>query len=332
MNRWTHRLAPAALLVAPLLLTSDLFAQSRGDGQQKSGQAEPRKGHAVPRDDDQQKRAEQDKKRDEERRAEARRKDDERRRAEERRRLGDIRRPNPPHSGHVVFIGGYFYDRYYGPFPWWPPVFYPVRFPLSDGRAHVRIDVYPKVAAVYVDGYYAGVADDFDGLFQALPVVSGGHTVALYLAGYRTATKSIYLPTGSTFRVREQLIPLLPGEVSALPTLAPLLPEPPPGTYTSPRTPPHDQPTPPVMRAEVKASGFGVLSLRVQPTNAVVTVDGDEWLSAKEGELVVHLAVGSHAVTVTMAGRLGFSSEVVIRENEMTELNVSVPPAPRGTR
>jgi hypothetical protein len=168
-------------------------------------------------------------------------------------------------------------------------------------------------------------ADDFDGLFQALPVVPGGHTVGLYLAGYRTATKSIYLPPGSTFRLREQLMPLVPGEVSALPTLAPPLPEPPSGTYTSPRTPPRDQPTPPVMRAEVAAPGFGALSRRVQPTNAVVTVDGDEWPSAKEGELVVHLAVGSHAVTVTLAGRLGFSSEVVIRENETTELNVSVP-------
>ena len=67
-------------------------------------------------------------------------------------------------------------------------------------------------------------------------------------------------------------------------------------------------------------------------TNAIVTIDGDEWLSANEGELVVQLAAGSHAVTVTMAGRLGFSSQIMIVENETTELNVSVPPAPRGTR
>lgn len=331
MHRWTHRLAFTVLVVGPFFLTPGLFAQSRdGEGQPKTGQAVPRDGRAAPRDDDEKRRAEQDKKRDEERRAEARRKEDERRRAEER-RLEDRRRGDAPHSSHVVFIGGYFYDRYYGPFPWWPPVAYPVRFPLTDGRAHLRIDVYPKVAAVYVDGYYAGVADDFDGLFQALPVVPGGHTVTLYLAGYRTAAKSIYLPPGSTFRLREQLIPVPPGEVSALPILAPPLPEPPLGTYTSPRTPPHDQPAPPVLRAEV-APGFGVLALRVQPTSAVVTIDGDEWLSANEGELVVQLAVGSHAVTVAMAGRLGFSAQVVIRENETTELNVSVPPAPRGTR
>jgi hypothetical protein len=28
----------------------------------------------------------------------------------------------------------------------------------------------PKEAAVYVDGFYAGVVDDFDGVFQSLPL------------------------------------------------------------------------------------------------------------------------------------------------------------------
>jgi PEGA domain len=105
----------------------------------------------------------------------------------------------------VVFVGGYFYDPFYGPFPWWSPAAYPGRFPIGDGRAHVRVQVASKNAAVYVDGFYAGIVDDFDGFFQPLPVLPGGHVVALYLEGYETVSRSIYLPPGSTFQLREEL-------------------------------------------------------------------------------------------------------------------------------
>jgi hypothetical protein len=232
----------------------------------------------------------------------------------------------------VVFVGGYFYDPFYGPFPWWPRADYPVRFPIGDGRANIRVQVAPKTAAVYVDGFYAGVVDDFDGFFQALPVLPGGHVVALYQEGYQTVSRSIYLPPGSTFQLREQLLPLAPGMASTLPTLASPVPEPPTGSYLPPRTPPRDQPPPPAMQAELTARGFGTLSLRVQPTNAVVTVDGDEWLTAREGVLVVELSVGQHAVSVSAPGRTKYSATVEIRESETLELNVSVPSAPRGTR
>ena len=36
----------------------------------------------------------------------------------------------------------------------------------------VRLMVRPRDAAVYVDGYYAGVVDDFDGVFQRLTLGS----------------------------------------------------------------------------------------------------------------------------------------------------------------
>ena len=333
MNRRIYRLTLALLFVIPILLSGPVAAQTRsGEGQPKTGQAQPRSGRATTRDDDDKRRADQDKKRDEEKRAEARRKEEERRRADERRRAEDRRRHDAPHGSHVVFVGGYFYDRYYGPFPWWPPFGYPVRFPVVDGRAHLRVQVSPKLAAVYVDGFYAGIADDFDGFFQPLPIMPGGHTVTLYLAGYRTAARSVYLPPGSTFQIREALIPLAPGESSAPPTLSPPLPEPPAGTYSLPRTPPRDQPAPPVLRAEVTAPGYGVLSLRFHPTTARVTIDGEEWLSAEAGALEVQLTAGPHTVSVTMPGRQGFSSQVDIRENATTELNVSVPAPPRGTR
>ena len=80
-----------------------------------------------------------------------------------------------PSEGQI-FIGGYFYDPFYGPYPWWNRVTYPYWYlPAFDLQADVRIQVTPKElrdTAVYVDGFYAGVVDDFDGVFQALPCES----------------------------------------------------------------------------------------------------------------------------------------------------------------
>jgi hypothetical protein len=238
------------------------------------------------------------------------------------------RRPSGrPKSTRVVFVGGYFYDPFFGPYPWWPPAVYPYRWaPRFDGRAHVRVIASPKDAAVYVDGFYAGIVDDFDGLFQPLPLLPGGHTIALYLDGYRTVNKSVYLTPGSTLKLREELERLPPGVASAPPAVVPMLPPPPPGTYVDVRTPPREQPRPPALPPEAPPSGFGVLSLRIQPPDAIVTVDGQEWLSTEPGQLVIQVSAGRHMVTVGMPERPHFSKEVDVRDGETTELNVSVPP------
>jgi hypothetical protein len=81
----------------------------------------------------------------------------------------------------VVFIGGYFYDPFFGPYPWWPRPWYPHPYsPYYDMRAFLRLDVKPRNASVYVDGYYAGIVDDFDGIMQSLPLPPGGHEITLY--------------------------------------------------------------------------------------------------------------------------------------------------------
>src|SRR3954463_15414026 len=41
----------------------------------------------------------------------------------------------------------------------------------------LRLIVKPNDAKVYVDGYYAGIVDDFDGVFQRLHVPAGQHEV-----------------------------------------------------------------------------------------------------------------------------------------------------------
>src|SRR5262245_39277009 len=47
----------------------------------------------------------------------------------------------------------------------------------------VRLEVKPRDAEVFVDGYSAGHADDFDGVFQRLRLRPGSHEITLYLNG-----------------------------------------------------------------------------------------------------------------------------------------------------
>ena len=66
----------------------------------------------------------------------------------------------------------------------------------------IRILATPKRADVYVDGFFAGFVDDFDGALQGLPATPGDHAVTLYLEGYRTITRHIVVTSHATAKVR----------------------------------------------------------------------------------------------------------------------------------
>lgn len=235
-----------------------------------------------------------------------------------------------PHAtvvrGHV-FIGGYFYDPVFGQYPWWPRPIYPYYYPVYDSRSELKLRLTPdetRQAAVYVDGFFAGIVDDFDGTFQSLPLPPGGHRVVLYLEGYRTAHHNIYLRPGSTFTLRETLERLPPGVAGELPDVAPPVPAPPAGSYRMPVTPPKvTAPAAPAMAA-AQAIGFGILDLFVQPANAEVTLDGQRWISNEEGHFVVHVPAGRHRVEVSKPGYRTFVTEIEVRDSETTPLNVSL--------
>jgi len=92
----------------------------------------------------------------------------------------------------VVVVGG-FYSPFYSPFwidPWYGldyqwGVYPPYRYYNVAPEASLKLEVKPKEAEVYIDGYYAGIVDDFDGAFQRLHVDPGEHEIELYLDGYR---------------------------------------------------------------------------------------------------------------------------------------------------
>ncbi len=126
------------------------------------------------------------------------------------------------HRGRVVVVPRFgfhaplFYEPYWGPY--WNP-YHHYGYPLYYGGsgADVRVDVTPKQTEVYVDGYYAGEASDFNGVFKRLHTIPGGHAITLYLNGYRTVTDEVYVRPDSTFTMRDTMQKLAAGEVSAPP-------------------------------------------------------------------------------------------------------------------
>lgn len=252
--------------------------------------------------------------------------------------------PAEARAQHVgVFVGGGDYRApVYGPFtygPYWPafgqwypyPYPYPPAYYRRGDTAEARLEISPRNAQVYLDGYYMGVVNNFDGTFQRLEVPSGDHELVVYLKGYRSYRQRTFFRPGRDYRFKAILEPLGEGEQ----------PEPPPQPPADvPRTgppnepgyyPPHapagppERPRPPEPATE--AEGFGTLSMRVQPADAVVAIDGQRWDAPESGSrLIVQLASGRHRVEVEKAGYTPYATTIEVRAGETQTLNVSLPP------
>ncbi|MQA30218.1 MAG: PEGA domain-containing protein [Luteitalea sp.] len=94
-------------------------------------------------------------------------------------------------------------------FPY-PPIQYPYRYATLE--SDLRIVVKPKDAAVYVDGYFAGKVEEFDGAFQRLHVEPGQHEITIYLEGYRSMKQRLYLSPRGSRKIEGALERLAPGE------------------------------------------------------------------------------------------------------------------------
>ncbi len=98
---------------------------------------------------------------------------------------------------------GSYYDGWYGGGYWGYPYggWAATRSYMHRDIGSVRVLVDPAEARVYVDGYYAGTVDDFDGLFQRLSVSPGRHEITLKLEGYKTHRVKVYVPFESTLKL-----------------------------------------------------------------------------------------------------------------------------------
>ncbi len=71
----------------------------------------------------------------------------------------------------------------------------------------VRLRIRPREAQVFIDGYYAGLVDDFDGTFQQLRLEPGGHKIEIRMPGFEDLEMDIHVQPGRTITLQEDLRP-----------------------------------------------------------------------------------------------------------------------------
>jgi len=91
----------------------------------------------------------------------------------------------------------YNYPYSYGPYRYATPPVYVTAAP-SYSYGGVRIKDAPGDAQVFVDGYYVGRVDDFDGSFQHVNLQSGPHRVELRAPGLAPVTFDVNVTPGQT--------------------------------------------------------------------------------------------------------------------------------------
>ena len=211
--------------------------------------------------------------------------------------------------GYPYYGFGYGYGQY--PYPYYGPIVY-------DYSGSARLQVTPRNTQVYIDGYFVGVVDSFDGNLQRLHVEAGEHELQLYLDGHRTFTQKVLFPRGGTLRITHVMQPLGPGE-SAVPP-----PKPDESMRATPSNSVSARRQGPPPRAS-QESEFGSLLLRVRPADADILVDGELW-TAPEGEdqFVIELTEGPHRIEVRKDGFQTYATTVRVRRGEAVRLNVSL--------
>jgi hypothetical protein len=270
-------------------------------------------------------------------------------------------------SRPTVFVGGYYYPSFYRASLWydpfysgWGPGYYGYggygygaayyQVPIyGRGRGYdrggsIRLQVSPRQAEVFVDGYFAGTVDDFDGVWQRLNIEAGEHEIQVYLAGYRPFSQRFYLQPGKSFNIKHTLETLGPGEPAPpRPNGAPSA-----GPYFGPGPGPGPGNNddggrggrgargagagrgargegPGRGRQGGAPEGFGSLSLRVQPVDAEVLIDGEPWRgSGDNGPLVVQLGAGTHHVEIRKDGYRSYLTDVPLGNGQVRTLNVAL--------
>ena len=240
-----------------------------------------------------------------------------------------------PYNSFAFSVGlglGYPYYGYgaYG-YPYYGyPSAYPYYGGYYDSGSSVRLQITPREAEVYVDGYFAGMVDNFDGTFQRLRVAPGDHEIQVFMPGHRSFSQKVYLQPGGSFNVRHAMEPLGAGEPEPARPVAPprgssVRPEP----YGRPdrqssRGPQRPSPRADERNGNVEASS-GSIALRVQPGDAAITIDGEKWEGAQDqNPFVVQLVPGNHTVEIRKDGYRTYITDITVRPGETIPLNVSL--------
>lgn len=293
--------------------------------------------------------------------------------------------------GYRYGYGHFYYGPYYRPYSWYYPsysFFYagPFYYPLayydgpvyavyrpryrmsyrdsqhaystSERTAWLRLDIQPRRAAVYIDGRYAGRADEFANGKKLLPVSAADHTLRIEAEGYQTAVVDLKINPLQTLDITQRLAeasrtssagsaappsssnPARESKRIAPPLRQPYLGQPAPRSLAqgkasmAPRNewPPAPQaPTDKSVNkaATEKAEGaqFGRIIVKFDKATqeAAVYIDGrliGETDPSNPEFMVNDVPAGTHTVEVTKPGFEDFRGEVAVRSNQTSTLKV----------
>ena len=117
---------------------------------------------------------------------------------------------NPYAFGYGPAGRGHFYfDLHYSSYIWHPYGVYrndsygSYGYPIGE----LRLKVHPRDAQVFIDGYYAGRVDDFDGVFQSLRLEEGEYQVEIVSPGYQPLAFDVRIFPGEKTSYEGDLLP-----------------------------------------------------------------------------------------------------------------------------
>jgi hypothetical protein len=109
-------------------------------------------------------------------------------------------------------FSGYGYPGYYGGGGYYDPSYYGGSggYSSRSGQAYrgvgsLRLKVKPSNAQVYIDGYFVGVIDSYDGTFQRLSVEGGAHKVELRAEGFEPVQFDVMIMPGETITYKGEM-------------------------------------------------------------------------------------------------------------------------------
>jgi hypothetical protein len=105
-------------------------------------------------------------------------------------------------------VGFGYYSDYYGPYGYYDPFGYGAYPPATSTyppEGSLRLKVKPRAAQVYVDGYFVGVVDEFDGIFQRLQLEAGPHRIEVRAPGFENLAIDVQIRWDRTTTVEEML-------------------------------------------------------------------------------------------------------------------------------
>lgn len=237
-------------------------------------------------------------------------------------------------------FGYYPYGGLYLDSSWWgaaPYVGYGAYARSSADTGSVRVLVDQPKARVYVDGYLAGIVDDFDGMFQRLYVAPGEHDITLKLEGYKTHNFAVHVPYESTLKLRWEMEPGEGHDGSGDPTLAP------PRRAARgarddaygedrDRDPYRERDEAPEVERDAERApvsvreapvGLGSVRFEVRPADASIYVDG-AFRGTGRDLRSLELKAGSHRVEIVKPGYRTYERDVMVDAAGFVDLSVEL--------